>query len=310
MAYLKFGIHYTGSVARAEVVAYARRLESLGYDGFWATENARGREPLLVLATAAAVTNLDIGTGVLLLPFRHPTLLARELATLDRLSDGRLIVGVGVGGERAPDFDAYGIGRNERGARADESLELMRRLWSEHDVSHDGRFYKIDAATIDVRPVQQPRPRIWVGGRLGGQGKSRDAALKRTARYGDGWLPYLITPEQYATGLQRLEQYASEQGRDAATFAHAAQIYVAIYDTKNDALVAAMQTTARGYGLDEAQVERFCVIGTATDVIERLKQCAEAGVRYFVVQWSCLPSDVQRNIEVFAKEVMPALRDA
>src|SRR3970040_886150 len=98
----------------------------------------------------------------------------------------------------------------------------MRPLWGEHDVSHDGRFYKIDAATIDVRPVQQPRPRIWVGGRLGGQGKSRDAALKRTARYGDGWLPYLITPEQYATGLQRLEQYASEQGRDAATFAHAA----------------------------------------------------------------------------------------
>jgi len=156
----------------------------------------------------------------------------------------------------------------------------------------------------------KPRPRIWVGGRLGGQGKSRDAALKRTARYGDGWLPYIITPEQYATGLARLDQYAGEQGRDAATFARAAQVYVGIYDTKAEALAAAMQTTARGYGLDETQVERFCAIGTPSDVVERLQQYAEAGVRYFVVQWSCLAADVERNIEVFAKEVMPALRDA
>jgi alkanesulfonate monooxygenase SsuD/methylene tetrahydromethanopterin reductase-like flavin-dependent oxidoreductase (luciferase family) len=211
---LKFGVHYTGSVAKTDVVAYARRLESLGYDGFWVTENARGREPLLVLATAAAVTDLDIGTGVLLLPLRHPTLLARELATLDRLSDGRLIVGVGVGGERAPDFDAYGIARKERGARADESLELMRRLWSEHDVSYDGRFYKIDGTTLDVRPAQQPSLDLgrW---QAGGQGIARRCveAHRPLRRRG---CPYLITRSS-TPGLQRLANTpgASETPRPA-----------------------------------------------------------------------------------------------
>src|SRR5712691_10379401 len=105
---LKFGAHYSGGLTKREVAGYARRVESLGFDGLWITEGARSREPLTVLAAAAAVTDLDLGTAVLLAPFRDPTLLARQVATLDALSGGKVLLGVGVGGERAADFGAYG----------------------------------------------------------------------------------------------------------------------------------------------------------------------------------------------------------
>ena len=139
---------------------------------------------------------------------------------------------------------------------------------------------------------------------------SADAALKRAAKYGDAWLPYLITPEQYTTGLGRLAEYATEQGSDASSWQKSCQVYVGIHDTKAEALAAAMTTTARSYNLNEQQVERFCAIGTPAEVVERLQQFVDAGVRYFVVQWSCRMEDVTRNIEVFAKEVIPALRKA
>src|SRR5947207_12826526 len=111
---LKFGVHYRGDATKASVVAYAQRLEKLGFDGFWVTEGARSRDPLTLLAAASSATELELGTGVLLLPFRHPVLLARSIATLVLLSNGTVILGVGVGGERPADFRAYGIERRER----------------------------------------------------------------------------------------------------------------------------------------------------------------------------------------------------
>jgi probable F420-dependent oxidoreductase len=307
---LKFGVHYRGDATKANVAAYAQRLEKFGFDGFWITEGARNRDPLTLLAAAASVTDLELGTGVLLLPFRHPVLLARAVATLDALSNGKVILGVGVGGERRADFQAYGIDPRERGPRTNEALELMKRLWQEKNVTHAGRFFKVEDATLDARPVQRPHPPLWIGGRLGGEGKSRDAALRRTARYGDAWLPYLVSPEQYATGVQRLTEYAKTAGRDPASFTGAAQVYVGIAGTREEALAGAMDTTARAYGLNESQVERFCALGTVEDVVARLKEYVSAGVRYFVVQWSCLEEKTASNIDAMASEVIPALRDA
>jgi len=309
MPELRFGAHYRGGTSAAEVVAYARRIESLGFDGFWVTDGGRGRAPLEVLATAAAVgPNLDLGTAVLLLPFWHPTLLARAVATLDGLSGGRVMLGVGVGGERAPDFQAYGMDPRERGPRANEALALLLRLWQEQGVSHAARFYSLETTTIDVRPVQKPHPPVLVGGRLGGQGRSRDAALRRAARYGDGWLPYLVSPEQYAAGLQRLAEYAAANGRDAATFMNAVQVYVGIYGSQAEAHAAAMATTARTYNLDDSQVDRFCTIGTKDAVVEKLRAYVEAGALYFVVHWACGDEDFERNLETLGSEIIPALR--
>src|SRR6266542_6319271 len=175
---LKFGAHYSGGLSKAEVVGHAQRLVSLGFDGLWITEGSRSREPLTVLATAGAITDLDLGTAVLLAPFRHPILLARQIATLDVMTGGKVILGVGVGGERPPDFGAYGTSIRERGARTNEVLAVMLRLWQEREVSHSGRFFQIESATLDIRPAQKPHPPVWIGGRLGSEGKSRDAALR------------------------------------------------------------------------------------------------------------------------------------
>jgi alkanesulfonate monooxygenase SsuD/methylene tetrahydromethanopterin reductase-like flavin-dependent oxidoreductase (luciferase family) len=305
---VKFGAHYSGGISKAEVVAYAQRLVSLGFDGLWVTEGARSREPLTVLAAAGAACNLDLGTAVLLAPFRHPTLLAREIATLDVMTGGKVILGVGVGGERAADFGSYGAAVNERGARANEVLAVMLRLWQEREVSHSGRFFQIESATLDVRPLQKPHPPVWIGGRLGGEGKTRDAALRRAARYGDGWLPYLVTPEQYSAGLQRLAEYAKEYGRDPGLFARPVQVYVGLARTRHEALATALEVTGRTYSLSESQVERFCAAGTPDDVTRRLQEYIAAGAEYFVIQWSCRGEEVPANLDLLAQEVIPALR--
>src|SRR5262249_44452878 len=154
-----------------------------------------------------------------------------------------------------------------------------------------------------IRPVQQPHPPIWVGGRIGGQGTSRDAALKRLARYGDGWLPYLVSPDQYAEGLKRIAEYAEARKRDAGAFVRGLQVYVGIYDTEAEALEVARAGTARGYGLNENQIGRFLCVGTAEQVRARLSEYADAGAEYFVVQWSCRREDVAGNLDILGKEI-------
>ena len=305
---IKFGAQYAGEPKKAEVIEYAQRLESLGFDAMWCTDLAIGRDPLPILQTAGAVTNLDLGTSVLLLPFRDPTLLAKTIATMDNLLDGRLILGVGVGGERPAEFDAYGMDPRMRGRKANEVLNVMMKLWESENVSHQGRFFNVET-TLDVRPVTKPHPRVWIGGRLGGQGASRDAGLRRLARYGDGWLPYLVGPEQYATGLERLEGYAQERGRDPKSFTHGCQTYIGIYPTHAEASEVAMAGAGRGYGLNEEQANRFFAFGTVEEVIQRLVEYVNAGAEYFCFQWACRREDVPGNLEILSKEVLPAVRE-
>src|SRR5262249_13520432 len=147
----------------------------LGFDAFFCREGALGDDCLTILTTAAAVCGLQVGAAVLVMPFRNPVVTARTVATLDRLSSGRVILGVGVGGERQREFKAYDIESKQRGGRTNEALALMLKLWQEDDVSFEGRYFRAESATISVKPQQTPHPPIWVGGRLGGQGKSRDA---------------------------------------------------------------------------------------------------------------------------------------
>ena len=306
---LKFGVHYTGPNQAKEVADFAARSQALGFDSVWFREGALGGDPLAPLAVAAAACELLVGTAVLVMPFRNPVLTARTVASLDELSGGRLVLGVGVGGERQREFDAYGIAAKERGPRTNEALALMLRLWQESEVTFEGRFFKAEKATLGVRPAQQPHPPIWVGGRLGGQGRSRDAALRRLARFGDGWLPYLVTPEQYETGLERLAGYAAERGRDASAFTKALQINVALYPSRDEALGVIMDGSARGYGLNRDQVERYYAFGTPAEAGARLAEYAAAGVEHFVFQWGCRREDIVANLDALAEEVLPALRD-
>ncbi len=304
---LRFGAHYTGETSKREVASFATKLETLGFDGFFARDGALGDDCLTILTTAAAVCDLDIGSAVLVMPFRNPVVTARTIATLDKVSGGRVILGVGVGGERLREFQVYDVEPKQRGPRTNESLDLMMQLWQQSNVDFEGRYFRT-AGALSVHPQQEPHPPIWIGGRLGGQGKSRDAGLRRLARYGDGWLPYLVGPEQYAVGISRIPEYAAAAGRPDHAFTRALQVNIAIYRDQAEAMEIVLGGSARGYGLTQQQVERYYAVGSVSDVTNRLHEYLAAGVEYFVFQWACRQEDVPDNLELLSKEVIPVLR--
>ena len=130
---------------------------------------------------------MKFGTNALIMSVRHPVLMAKELATLDFLSEGRLLLVAGLGGEDPLEYEACGVTKPERARRTDEALEAMRLLWTQDKATFQGRYFRFTDVSVTPKPVQQPGPPVWIGGRS-------DAAMRRTGRLGDGWLPSAITP--------------------------------------------------------------------------------------------------------------------
>jgi probable F420-dependent oxidoreductase len=183
-------------------------LERNGFDSIWCSERATGPgpDPLTALSFAAGRTKkLKLGTSVQVLPGRNPMLLAKQWATLDRLSGGRALPAFGLGVVEPTEQQAFGVTREERAPLFDEALPLLRRLWSEEHVDHDGPRYHYEGASIGLLPIQQPLD-VWLGGRA-------PAELRRVGRLSDGWLPSFCTPETVATGRVIVEQAASDAGR-------------------------------------------------------------------------------------------------
>ena len=183
-------------------------LEDLGFDSLWLSERLTGDapDPLVALSYAAGrTTRLKLGTAVLVLPGRNPVVLAKELASLDRLSGGRLLPAVGLGAPVPVEHRAFGVERTERAAWFDEAVALMRALWSGDEVTHDGARFAVESVRLRPRPVQQPIE-LWLGGRT-------PSELRRTGRLGDGWLPSFTTPADVAQGWELVTATAAEHDR-------------------------------------------------------------------------------------------------
>src|SRR3989440_3028574 len=183
-------------------------LEAHGFDSLWLSERITGGavDPVVGMAFAAGRTKkLKFGTSVLVLPGRNPALLAKELASLDRLSDGRLLPGLGLGVADPNEQQAFGVERGERAAWFDEALPLIRRFWTEDAVDHDGPRFHYSALRVLPKPAQSP-PDVWLGGRA-------PSELRRVGRLGDGWLPSFCTAEQAAEGRVVIEEAATAAGR-------------------------------------------------------------------------------------------------
>ena len=183
-------------------------LEELGFDSLWLSERITGDapDPLIALAYAAARTKrLKFGMSVLVVPGRNPVVLAKELATLDRLSGGRLLPAVGLGVADPLEQQAFGVQRGERARIFNEALPLMRRLWTEDVVDHDGEFFHLDGMRVAPKPVQQPLD-VWLGG-------IAPSELKRVGRLGDGWLPSFATVDEVRDGITVVQQVAAEHDR-------------------------------------------------------------------------------------------------
>src|SRR5229473_3153041 len=282
-------------------------VDRSGYDSLWVGDHISFPlaifDPLLQLAQAAVVSRrLQLGTAVYLLPLRHPTPVAKQVSTLDHLTEGRFVFGVGVGGEFPKEYEACGVPIGERGARLSESLTVLRKLWTGEPASHDGRFFKFEGVTMQPPPRQAGGPPIWCGGRT-------DAALRRIGRMTDGWMSYVVTPEMFRDGLGKIAAAAKEAGRvfDRG-FATAHLLFTRIDDTYEKALDAATISLSTRYAMDfRKAAQRYCALGPAAEVVESIRRFHEAGARHVILDFVGPYEERDRQIERFASEALPLL---
>ena len=307
---LHFGANLVLEVG--ETARQAQWMEELGYEYFAAGEHfMRGSPPaathaaLPVLGVAAGATeSIRLLSSIVLAPFYHPLVLARSTATLDAASNGRLTLGVGVGGEYPVEFEAAELKVTQRGRRTDECLEVLRSLWTGDSVTFSGRHFKLTEAMINPGPIQRPGPPLWVSGR-------RDAAMRRAARLGDGWLPYFFDPDRYRDSVSKIKDFAAEDGRELDEFQWAFFPYISIYPTEEEAAkVAARQLGGTYlYGGDFINiVRRYCLLGPPGRCIERLQEYVDAGAHHVIFSITCPEEDRERHLETIAKEIIPHFR--
>ena len=260
-------------------------------------------ESLTLLAAYAGITKrIKLGSGVYLLALRHPTIAAKITSTLDALSGGRLIFGVGVGGENPKEFEASGIPHRERGARVTEGIDVVRTLWRDTPASFKGRFTEFESVSLDPRPVQKPGPPIWVGGRS-------DAALRRAGRQGDGWVSYVVQPERYAQSLAKIREAAEQAGRRLDGFVAAHLTFITVGRDYEAAERTWVRILSRRYAQDFGPLARkYGVIGTPEQCAEQMDRFARAGCHYFVMNPICDPEDERGQLEAIASDVIPRAR--
>ncbi|HTO11628.1 MAG TPA: LLM class F420-dependent oxidoreductase [Candidatus Binatia bacterium] len=316
--FVEFGISLPGRgpLAKPEqVLTMAARADALGYASIFVTDHivlpasmARSvypysttrqlpggaaqdyLEPLALLGALARETRrARLGTSVLVIPYRHPLVTAKILATLDRLSGGRMILGAGVGWLRE-EFEAVGAPPfEERGAVTDEYIALMRRTWTTDPVSFQGRYVTVDSVHALPKPMQPRGIPVWIGGHT-------DGAVRRAARLGDGWHPLimrppgLLLPDEYAARVRQLKAWATEAGRDPGSVTLTVRV--------------AMEVRPRR--LKPPAGDRPLFQGTAEEVTKDIRTYADLGVTHFV--WDPTHQDlpsVLDNLKRFAHEVAP-----
>jgi probable F420-dependent oxidoreductase len=267
------------------VAAYAVRAEALGFAGLWTLDSAlggpTGHMPLLdgmhLLSHVAAVTSeLRLGVAVVVMSRRNPALLAREAATIDRLSGGRLTLGVGLGATETERVTQLGFAVDRRVRRLVEGVGVMRELWAREEASFDGEIYAFSGARVEPKPVQRPGVPIWFGA-------GREPALRRAARIGDGWIGSgSSSPDDFAAQAAIVRQALEDEGRDPARFPIAKRVYVAVEDSvevgtsRLGAIIDGMYG-ASGLGA------RVSVAGPAEHVAEVLRGMVEAGAHELVL---------------------------
>ena len=290
-----------------ELTALVGLIDACGYDSLWVGDHLAFAvsilDPLLQLAQAAVVSRrLLLGTNVYLLPLRHPGPVAKQVASLDHLCEGRLIFGTGVGGEFPKEFAVAGVPLNDRGARLSAAIPLLRQLWSGEPVSYDGRYFGAFSEVTMQPPARQPGgPPIWCGGRA-------DAALARAGRLADGWISYVVTPDQYRAGLAKIEEAFASRVRDRFGTGHL--LFARLDATYEAALSAAATSLSQRYAMDfRRATERYAALGTATQVAQRIRDFWDAGARHIVIDLVGPYEERSRQIEAFARNVLPLLAD-
>jgi alkanesulfonate monooxygenase len=290
------------------LVDYGVKMEQLGFDSIWVWDHVLlGVEPsfpiiealTLLTAIAARTSKIKLGTGVLVLPMRNPVILAKQLSSMDLLSDGRLIMGMASGWYKR-EFDAVGVPFEQRGKIMDENLDILTRFWTEDMVKGEWTHHKIPAGVMFPKPKQKPRPPILIGGYV-------DRVLKRAATVGDGWLTYFYRPESFAKSWAKIRGFAKEGGKDPDTLLNAAQLPIMI--GKSRAAIEAEMMEWLGKEWDYASwsdsTKDSAILGTVDECVAQLKEHIAAGVQKLIF----VPYKYQMDqIEIIAREIIPRLK--
>lgn len=280
----------------------AQVAEALGFDYVHVGEHLffNGPTPnaFVVLSAAAAVTQrIGLLSAVTLLPLYPAVTVAKLAGVLDTMSGGRFNLGVGVGGENPREFAAAGVPVRERGRRADEGLEIISRLFSGEPTSFRGTWADLDELQLDP-PASPP---IWIAGR-------KPAGMRRAARYADYWMPYMITPERLADGLEFIRAEATSAGRSPEAVRGAFYGFVAIDHDGDRARTWAVDQVSRIYGQDFSKLQHYLVAGAPEECVQRLLEYETAGADAAQLSIAC-PSEHRAAVrELLAREVVPQLR--
>ncbi len=281
---------------------YFARAEELGYESAWAQEMTLSPAPQLspveaMTYAAACTSRLRIGCVVFVSTLHSPVHLAKSLATLDQLSQGRLEIGVGTGGPHRP-FAAFGVDPARYVARFTEGLALMKALWTQHRVTFDGEFWQLKDAAMEPKPAQKPYPRLWFGA-------ASPVALRRAVRLGDGFFGAgSSTLPAFAEQVQIVREALAAAGRPAGDFPIAKRIYIGIDSDTSRARQQMNAALERLYGRRVPAIEEAAVAGTVSDCVTAVRAAAEAGAE--LILFTPL-YDVPEHMERIATELIPRL---
>jgi probable F420-dependent oxidoreductase len=289
-------------------LSHAEMAEALGYDAIWVSEHIAFYVPTFdavttMAALAARTSTIRIGSAIVILPLRPPAAVAKAVSTLDIISGGRVTLGVGVGGEFPKEFEVCGVPVGERGARTNEAIEVMRALWTQDSASYQGKYFQFTEVAMQPKPIQVGGPPIIIGGRS-------DAAMRRAARLGDGYMPYLFTPEQFAAGLEKIKAYAAAAGRQLDRFQATLYQFIYVADTYDEAFQQANSRLSTNYNQPfDKLIDRYCAVGTPDACIARLQAYIDAGARDIIlVPTTSDAADFEQQAQRLARDVLPHFR--
>jgi alkanesulfonate monooxygenase SsuD/methylene tetrahydromethanopterin reductase-like flavin-dependent oxidoreductase (luciferase family) len=218
------------------------------------------------------------------------------MATVDWLSQGRLFPAVGVGVELPREFEASGVAFAQRGRRSDEAIRVIRMLWTQDEVTFQGEFYKLDRISVFPKPWQTPPP-IWIGGKS-------EAAMRRTARLGDGWIPSFITPDEMRAGIQKVQDLAAAEGRQVPEDHFGTLINYAVADSEDAAHAMAQPFIPRGR-VDEATMRQCTAFGPVGRLLERVEEYVKAGASKFILRPLAPADRMLEQLGIVAEHVCP-----
>jgi probable F420-dependent oxidoreductase len=274
---------------------FVRKAENLGFASLWTQERVTGRptvlDPLTFMSHIAALTTKPrIGVSVFVLTRHNPVHLAKQLASIDQMSGGRLVVGVGLG-SNPEDMRIYGLDPERRVRRFTEQVDVIKALWTQTPVRYSGDFYKLDDVNIEPKPIQKPHPPLWFGA-------NAEPAIRRAVRYADGWTGAGSSPrDTFTERIKQVRGMLAEEGRDCKDFPISKRVYLAVDDDENRALKRLKEWCGYYYG-DADLPEKVAVWGSPAKVQEQLAEWSEAGVDEFILN---PVFDMEAHLESLAK---------